>query len=399
MLEVLTEASHDEKDDSPGDGDEATIGEEIRDSKSSKRKQILRRGKTKYYDRKQQLELILDAQALLEDDGQGTHDASSGGEEAYADDASKTDIWEDAVCMGLLKEGFIPNAIDLQESKRARKRVMHYCWKEERLYFKGLCMPKPEDRLKLVTQMHKDLGHFGEQRTLAEICQRYFWNNRTECVKTIVKTCQQCQLVKSEGSIRSGDERLKSIPICDLFHRIALDTAGPLPEMKAGNKYILVAIDHYSKWCEAKVVAVHGAKTAARFLEDDLICRYGVHKFVLSDNGGEWVAEFEVMCRDYAIQHQRTAPQWPQCNGMAERMIKTLKRGITVLAADPTNVNCWDEHLAKVMFGYKCGIQVSTKFSPFMILTSRSPRLRADNHVDALTNEVNDTSNVEGTAI
>ncbi len=146
-------------------------------------------------------------------------------------------------------------------------------------------------------------------------------------------------------------------------------------------------------------MADHGAKIVARFLEDDLICRYGVPKFVLTDNGREWGAEFEVMCKDYAIQHQRTAPQWPQCNGMAERMIKTLKHGITVLAADPANVNCWDEHLAKVLFGYRCGVQASTKFSPFMILTGRSPRLRADNHLNALTNEVNDTFSVEDTAI
>jgi hypothetical protein len=276
----------------------------------------------------------------LEDDGRENSDARSGGEEVCADDTSKTDIWEDAVCMGLLKEGFIPDTVDLQEARRAKKRAKQYCWKDEKLYFKGLYVPKPEDRMKLVTQMHEDLGHFGEQRTLVEICQRYFWNNRTECVKAIVKTCRQCQLVKNEGSIRSGDERLKSIPICDLFYRIALDTAGPLPETKASNKYILVAIDHYSKWCEAKAVADHGAKTAARFLEDDLICRYGVPRFVLTDNGGEWGAEFETMCRDYAINHQRTAPQWPRCNGMAERMIKTLKHGITVLAADPANVNC-----------------------------------------------------------
>ncbi len=84
---------------------------------------------------------------------------------------------------------------------------------------------------------------------------------------------------------------------------------------------------------------------------------------------------------------------------MAERMIKTLKHGITVLAADPANVNCWDEHLAKVLFGYRCGVQASTKFSPFMILTGRSPRLRVDNHLDALTDEVDDTANVEVTAI
>jgi hypothetical protein len=117
--------------------------------------------------------------------------------------------------------------------------------------------------------------------------------------------------VRSVGSVRSGNERLKNIPVCDLFYRIALDTEGPLPETKSGNKYILVAIDLYFKWCEAKVVAGHGAKTATRFLEDDLICRYRVPKFILTNYGGEWCAEFDAMCKDYAIQHQRTAPQWP----------------------------------------------------------------------------------------
>ncbi len=204
--------------------------------------------------------------------------------------------------------------------------------------------------------------------------------------------------MRSSGSIRSGDEQLKSIPIYDLFHRVALDTAGPLPETRSGNKYILVAIDHYSKWCEAKAVADHGAKTTARFLEDDLICRYGVLRFVLTDNGGEWGAEFETMCSDYAIHHQRTTPQWPQCNGMAERMIKTLKHGIIVLAANLANMNCWDEHLAKVLFGYRCGIQASTKFSPFMILTGRTPRLRAYNYLQALTVETDDGDGIEGAA-
>jgi hypothetical protein len=204
-------------------------------------------------------------------------------------------------------------------------------------------VPKPKERIPLVVQMHEDLGHFGEQRMLAEICRRYFWHSRTEDVKSVVRRCQQCQLVGSEDNIRSGDEQLKSIPICDLFHRVALNTAGPLPETKSGNKYILVAIDHYSKWCEAKVVGDHGVKTATRFLEDDIICKYGVPKFILTDTGGEWAAEFELMCKDYGIQHQRTTPQWPQSNGMAERMIKTIKHGITVLVATPGNVDCWDE--------------------------------------------------------
>ncbi len=161
---------------------------------------------------------------------------------------------------------------------------------------------------------------------------------------------------------------------------------------------ILVAIDHYSKWCKAKAVADHGAKITARFLEDDVICRYGVPKFVLTNNGGEWATKFDVMCKDYGIHHQHTAPQWPQCNGMAKRLIKTIKHGITILSAIPENANCWDEQLAKVMFGYICGIQSNMKFSPFMILTGRTPCLRVDNYLHSLTAVVDDTTDVETTA-
>jgi hypothetical protein len=91
-----------------------------------------------------------------------------------------------------------------------------------------------------------------------------------------------------------------------------------------------VAIDHYSKWCETKTVVDHGAKTTSKFLEDDLICIYGVPKFALTNNGGEWAVEFDVMCKDYGIHHQHIAPQWPHCNGMAKRIIKTIKHCITI---------------------------------------------------------------------
>ncbi len=117
---------------------------------------------------------MLAAQELLEYGGHEVGDVRSGDEETCAEDTSKTDIWEDEICLGLLKEGVIPDMVDLQVSKRIRKRATYYCWKDEKLYFKGLYVPKPEERMELVSQMHEDLGHFGEQRTLAEICRKYF---------------------------------------------------------------------------------------------------------------------------------------------------------------------------------------------------------------------------------
>jgi hypothetical protein len=38
------------------------------------------------------------------------------------------------------------------------------------------------------------------------------------------------------------------------------------------------------------------------------------------------------------------------------------------------------------MFGYRSGVQTSTKFSPFMVLTGRTPRLTCDNNLVAFTN-------------
>jgi hypothetical protein len=75
----------------------------------------------------------------------------------------------------------------------------------------------------------------------------------------------------------------------------------------------------------------HDAAITTRFLEEEKICRFGVPWFILKDNGGEWMAEFHMMCKKYRITHQFKTPQWLQCNGMVERMIKTLKNGLSVV--------------------------------------------------------------------
>jgi hypothetical protein len=101
-----------------------------------------------------------------------------------------TDIWQDANCLALLKEGVLPELIELEESKRVRKRTTSYYWKEQKLFFKDLYVPRLEERQSLVLQMHEDLGHSGEQRLMMEICRRYFWHCRTEDVRSVVKSCQ-----------------------------------------------------------------------------------------------------------------------------------------------------------------------------------------------------------------
>jgi len=96
-------------------------------------------------------------------------------------------------------------------------------------------------------------------------------------------------------------EDLKNIPICDLFYRVTLDITRPLLETNVGNKYILVAIDHYSKWCKAKVIPYHIITTTTRFLKKYFIYKYGMPNFILTNNGGEWFVEFDNLRKVYGI--------------------------------------------------------------------------------------------------
>ncbi len=77
------------------------------------------------------------------------------------------------------------------------------------------------------------------------------------------------------GSIRSKLVELKSIPTWNQFYKVALDTVCPLHKVKHCNRYVMVAIDHYSKWCETKAMVDHDVETIVKFLEDEAICRFG----------------------------------------------------------------------------------------------------------------------------
>jgi hypothetical protein len=54
----------------------------------------------------------------------------------------------------------------------------------------------------------------------------------------------------------------------------------------------------------------------------------------------------------------------------------------------------WDLYLPKVLFGYRCGIQTSTKFSPFMVLIGHTHRLKANNQFCMLTQTLDEDMNI-----
>jgi hypothetical protein len=237
-------------------------------------------------------------------------DVSSNEDDIEIEETGKhMDICKDETCIILLFGCILDQVLDdAIEVDRTKRRLLNYHWREDTLFFKNLMVPKLEERKALVKDIHEEIRHYNEGRTLAEVKKRFFWHDKIEFVRTMVRQCQRCQLAKSSRSIKSSIEEMKNILVCDLFYKVALNTIGPLPKTKYGNRYALVAIDHYSKWCEARHVKLHDAANVARFLEEEIICKFGVPKFIFMDNGSEWMAEFDLMCKKYGIIYQFTTP-------------------------------------------------------------------------------------------
>jgi len=89
---------------------------------------------------------------------------------------------------------------------------------------------------------------------------------------------------------------MKSILVCDLFYHVTLNTARPLLDTFIGNKYVSVVVNHYFEWCEVCPIKEHDVPIAARFLEEEIICRFRVPKYIFIDNGSEWMKKFDAFC-------------------------------------------------------------------------------------------------------
>ena len=69
-----------------------------------------------------------------------------------------------------------------------------------------------------------------------------------EMVARVVKECMSC--ARGKASFRESGKNLQPLPIKEPMYRWGVDFAGPMEETERGNKYVLVCIEHFTKWVE-----------------------------------------------------------------------------------------------------------------------------------------------------
>jgi transposase InsO family protein len=94
---------------------------------------------------------------------------------------------------------------------------------------------------------------------------------------------------------------------------------GPLPCTLTGKRYIVVAVDHFTKWVEAKALEEADAQSITTFIYEDIICHHGVPQILSSDRGTEFINELiAALTSEYKIKHIKTTAYHPEGNGQVE---------------------------------------------------------------------------------
>jgi transposase InsO family protein len=126
------------------------------------------------------------------------------------------------------------------------------------------------------------------------------------------------------------------------WQKVSMDFYGPLP---TGHS-LLVARDDYSRYPEVDVVSPQSARQVIPAI-DKLFASRGAPEVVKSDNGTPFQSsEFKDFSEKLGFTHRRIAPYWPEANGGAERIMRTLDKAVKCAQLEGKP---WQKELSKFL--------------------------------------------------
>jgi hypothetical protein len=178
---------------------------------------------------------------------------------------------------------------------------------------------------------------------------QYWWTVMYQQVATYVSRCEVCDRVRSSFNILSPI--FQHFSIMGLEYRWFLDFAGPLTITPRGAKYVRMMVEHFSKWIELVALPQNSSKLAAMAFFDRVLARFGAPAEVLTDQGREFLGSFEALYTKALIDHRTTSRDHPEADGLAERVVQIVKRGLWKYGLLHGNHRDWDLMLPWIAMG------------------------------------------------
>ena len=218
-------------------------------------------------------------------------------------------------------------------SKRSELSIHDGCV----LWGSRVVVPK-KGRDAIIQELHK--GHPGMSKMKGLARMYVWWPGIDADMEKSVRRCSSCQEVRSSPPLAPLNPcKWPSRP----WSRLHLDFAGPFE-----NRMFLVIVDVHFKWIES-FSTKNATSTVVIDCLRSVFARFGVPNTVVTDNGTCFVSsEFEEYLKSNGIKHYKSAPYHPASNGLAERAVQTVKRGLKKVSSGDINAR-----LARVLFTYR----------------------------------------------
>ena len=220
--------------------------------------------------------------------------------------------------------------------------------------------------------------------------QGYYWIiMENDCIQ-YVRTCDKCQRFSNLNHFPPHD--LYSMTTPWPFATWGIDVIGKVtPPGSNGHAFVLVAVDYFTKWVEAASYTELTAKKVARFIKENIFCRYGVPNEIISDNGMHFEGAADQLLAEYRVKRHKSSPYRPQTNGAVEAANKNLERIIRKMAERGRD---WPEKLPLALWGYRTSIRTATGQTPYSLTYGMEAVLPIELEIPSLRvmleNEVNE---------
>ncbi|XP_028085945.1 protein NYNRIN-like [Camellia sinensis] len=151
------------------------------------------------------------------------------------------------------------------------------------------------------------------------------------------------------------------------FHTWAFDLVGPIAQQSKGRRWILTVIEVGTKWVEAIQMRKADGAGVTNFIRENIICRFGIPKVMLSDNRTPFVnCHVERLLDDSQIKHHKYTTYYPHGNRQAEATNKTLIRILSKMMDEARGT--WSEQLPIALWAYRTSRRKPIQATPFPLV-------------------------------
>ena len=215
-------------------------------------------------------------------------------------------------------------------------------------------------------------GHMGREKTFNQVSNEFWWPHLYRWVANYIRSCEQCQRVKSSPS---GSAPLNPLPIpSDCWKSMSLDFFFGLPPDPQHNTGVAVFVDRLSKMvhmapCRPQIT---GKETAVLFL-DHVFKLHGLPESIISDRDPRFTAAFwqHVFAR-LGTQVTMSTADHPQTDGQTERVNRVVEDILRCIALE--RPRDWSSMLPFVEFAINNSVHTTTGETPFYVNGLRHPR-------------------------